>query len=319
MAARTENSVHLNAPFDLVWDITNDVPGWPRLFSEYAEAEVIEQKADYVKFRLTMHPDEQGRVWSWVSERELDRAARTVVARRVETGPFEYMNIRWTYEPAADGGTVMRWVQDFQMKPGAPVDDAGMRDRINSNSAIQLELIKNTVEGAAAAKSLRGYVLPGVGDTEVDLSTKAGRPLVVVLGNRITQKAGHDLVDALRTDPATAEVPIIQVAHLQGVPRSLRKVAERDIAGGRVKQVERAVRLRAEAGLVATGEDEAIGLALDWQGILGAAYGFGTRDKSLLTIVADPYLCVLTVIRSDDALPGIRAALDSLAVKEVVS
>ncbi len=162
-------------------------------------------------------------------------------------------------------------------------------------------------------------MLPGVGDTEVDLSTKVGRPLVVILGNRITQKAGHDLVDALRTDPVTAEVPIIQVAHLQGVPRSLHKVAERDIAGGRAKQVERAVRLRTEAGLVATGEDEAIGLALDWQGILGGHYGFGARDKAPLTIVTDPYLCVLTVIRTDDALPGIRAALDAIAVKEAVS
>ncbi|MEC3974255.1 SRPBCC family protein [Amycolatopsis sp. H20-H5] len=316
MAARTENSVHVKAPFELVWDITNDVPGWPRLFSEYAGAEVLETRPGYLRFRLTMHPDEQGRVWSWVSERELDRSSRTVLARRVETGPFEYMNIRWTYEPADDGGTVMRWVQEFQMKRGAPVDDAGMRDRINSNSAIQLDLIKNTIEGVAAAKNLRDYVLPGVGGIEVDLSAKAGKPLIVVLGNRVTQKAGHDLVDALRTDPITAEVPIVQVAHLQGVPRSLHKIAERDIAGGRRKQVERAEKLRAAEGLATGGEDEAIGLALDWQGVLGRDHGFGARDKAPLTLVTDTYLSVLTVIRTADALPGIRAALDSITVKE---
>ncbi|MFD9893576.1 SRPBCC family protein [Amycolatopsis sp. NPDC059027] len=316
MAVRTENSVHLNAPFELVWDITNDVPGWPRLFSEYAAAEVLETRPGYVRFRLTMHPDEQGRVWSWVSERELDRAARTVVARRVETGPFEYMNIRWTYEPDARGGTVMRWTQEFRMKPGAPLDDAGMRERIDTNSVIQLELIKRTIEEAAVAKSLRGVVLPGAGGTEVDLSEKAGRPLVVVLGNRITQKAGHDLVDALRTDPVTAEVPIVQVAHLQGVPRSLHRIAERDIASGRARQVERAARLRAAAGLPADGEDEAIGLALDWQGVLGAEHAFGARDKAPLTLVTDPYLSVVATIRATDALPGIRAALDPITAKE---
>ncbi|MEU5264148.1 SRPBCC family protein [Amycolatopsis sp. NPDC021455] len=316
MTARTENSVHINAPFDLVWDITNDVPGWPRLFSEYAAAEVLETRPGYVRFRLTMHPDEQGRVWSWVSERELDRAARTVVARRVETGPFEFMNLRWTYETGDGGGTVLRWYQEFRMKPDAPVDDAGMRDRINANSAVQLELIKKTIEQAAAAKNLRGTVLPGAGSTEVDFSAKAGRPLVVILGNRITQKAGHDLVDALRTDPATADVPIVQVAHLQGVPRSLHKIAERDIASGRAKQVRRAESLRAAAGLPAGGEDEAIGLALDWHGVLGAEHGFGARDKAPLTLVTDPFLSVVAVLRTADALPGVRAALDPTTAKE---
>jgi aromatase len=95
-----------------------------------------------------MHPDENGTVWSWVSEREPVPETRTVTARRVETGPFEFMEIFWSYHEVP-GGTRMRWVQDFAMKPDAPVDDAGMTARINANSVVQLELIRDTIEKRA--------------------------------------------------------------------------------------------------------------------------------------------------------------------------
>ncbi|MCS7476928.1 SRPBCC family protein [Umezawaea endophytica] len=145
MSGHTENEIVVDAPMDLVWERTNDVENWPDLFSEYASAQVLERDGDRVLFRLTMHPDENGQVWSWVSERVADPATRTVTARRVETGPFERMDIRWTYEDV-EGGVRMRWVQDFAMKPTAPVDDAAMTRRINDNSRTQMALIKRKVE-----------------------------------------------------------------------------------------------------------------------------------------------------------------------------
>ncbi len=146
--ARTDNSVVIDAPLDLVWEITNDVANWPDLFTEYAEATILERRGDSVQFRLTMHPDENGKIWSWVSERTANRETRTVKAHRVETGPFEYMNIEWTYEPAGTG-TRMRWVQEFHMKPDAPVNDEQMTQRINTNSAVQMRVIKEKVERRA--------------------------------------------------------------------------------------------------------------------------------------------------------------------------
>ncbi|WP_329181500.1 MULTISPECIES: SRPBCC family protein [unclassified Streptomyces] len=148
MAAHTENEITVNAPLDLVWDMTNDLEHWPQLFSEYASVEILERQGRKTTFRLTMHPDENGTVWSWVSEREPVPETRTVTARRVETGPFDFMEIFWSYQEVP-GGTRMRWVQDFAMKPEAPVDDAGMTARINANSAVQLELIKDKVEQRA--------------------------------------------------------------------------------------------------------------------------------------------------------------------------
>ncbi|MEG3632539.1 SRPBCC family protein [Micromonospora palythoicola] len=144
----TENSIVIAAPLELVWSVTNDVAGWPDLFTEYARAEILDRDGDTVRFRLTMHPDENGVAWSWVSERTADPATRQVRAHRVETGPFEYMRIRWTYTEEPDG-VRMTWVQDFAMKPTAPVDNAGMTERINTNSAVQLAVIKERVERLA--------------------------------------------------------------------------------------------------------------------------------------------------------------------------
>ncbi|MET9735719.1 SRPBCC family protein [Streptomyces sp. NPDC006458] len=149
MAAHTENEITIAAPVDLVWDMTNDLDNWPQLFSEYASVEIVSREGNRTTFRLTMHPDENGTVWSWVSQRETDRDALTVKAHRVETGPFAYMNIRWQYEKTPEG-TRMVWTQDFEMKPDAPVDDAWMTDNINRNSKVQLALIRDRIEKAAA-------------------------------------------------------------------------------------------------------------------------------------------------------------------------
>src|SRR5437879_788126 len=146
--AAGDNSILINAPLEMVWDITNDVESWPDLFTEYAKAEVLERKENTVVFRLSMHPDADGKIWSWVSERTMDPAAHAVKARRIETGPFEFMNIEWYYEPVGRS-TRMRWVQEFAMKPNAPANDAQMEVHINTNSQKQMAIIKEQIEKRA--------------------------------------------------------------------------------------------------------------------------------------------------------------------------
>jgi len=131
MPGHTDNEILINAPLDLVWDVTNDLEGWPQLFSEYASVEVLDREGPKTTFRLTMHPDENGTVWSWISERETDRQGLTVRARRVEPGPFEFMNIRWEYTEHP-GGTLMRWIESAAQLSarshmhGAPVRLVGL-------------------------------------------------------------------------------------------------------------------------------------------------------------------------------------------------
>lgn len=141
----TENSIVIDAPIELVWQVTNDLERWTDLFTEYAEVQVLQRDGDTVLFRLTMVPDENGISWSWVSERTADPLTRQVRAHRVETGPFEYMRIQWYYREVPQG-TRMTWIQDFAMRPTAPVDDRQMTDRINTNSRIQMAGIRDRIE-----------------------------------------------------------------------------------------------------------------------------------------------------------------------------
>lgn len=147
MSTRIVNSIVIDAPLAVVWDMTNDVASWPTLFSEYASVDILDSDELSVTFRLTTVADPEGRTWTWVSRRELDPAARTVRARRLETGPFEFMHIFWEYLPVA-GGVELRWTQEFRMKLGAHVDDAGMADHLNENTRVQMARIKNLIEKA---------------------------------------------------------------------------------------------------------------------------------------------------------------------------
>lgn len=154
MAGHTDNAVVVNAPLNVLWEMTNDVAGWPELFPEYAVAEVLAYGDGWVRFRLTTRPDEQGRVWSWVSERKADPTTRTVNAHRVETGPFEYMQLWWQYTEV-ENGVRMRWVQNFEMKPSAPFDDLEMTEYLNRNTVKQMAHIKERVEETARAQVSR--------------------------------------------------------------------------------------------------------------------------------------------------------------------
>lgn len=155
MAAHTDNAVEIDAPLEFVWNRMMDIESWPNLFSEYAKAEVIEQEGDRVVFRLTTHPDPEydGQVWSWTSERVADPASHSSKSRRIETGPFEYMNIEWYFEPSGDG-TKMRWVQDFSMKPTAPANDEQAEQYMNKNTKEQMGVIKQRLESQAAEVSV---------------------------------------------------------------------------------------------------------------------------------------------------------------------
>ncbi|MFG2087278.1 MULTISPECIES: SDR family oxidoreductase [unclassified Spirillospora] len=211
MAGHTDNEIVINAPMDLVWDMTNDIESWPGLFSEYAAAEIVERDGDTIRFRLSLHPDENGTVWSWVSERTPDPQTRTVRSHRVETGVFEYMNLFWEYEHV-DGGVRMRWQQDFTMKASAPLDDEGMTARLNRNTAVQMRRIKRIVEEAAARAG---------GGVRLDHS---GRRVLVTGGTRgigrgivlAFARAGATVVTCHRTDGPLVDSLVKELSETDG-------------------------------------------------------------------------------------------------------
>jgi aromatase len=150
----TDNSVVIDGPLELVWEMMTDVESWPNLFTEYANAEILEREGNTIRFRLTTHPDPDydGQVWSWVSERTIDPEAHTTKSHRIETGPFEYMKIDWFFEEV-DDGTMMRWVQDFSMKPEAPASNEETEEYLNRNTKEQMSVLKDRLEEAARARA----------------------------------------------------------------------------------------------------------------------------------------------------------------------
>ncbi len=141
----TYNSIIINAPYNLLFDISNDIPRWTELFGgEYKKAEVLKREANQITFRLT---DEEGK--SWVSWRLLFKDKNFTYAERHDPKfPFKYMKIIWLYTPKSEG-TEMTWIQHFQMDEKAKFNDEQVEGLINEGSQANLKIFKQIIEKEA--------------------------------------------------------------------------------------------------------------------------------------------------------------------------
>ena len=144
----TCNSIIINAPYDLVFDISNDIPRWTELFgTEYKKAEVVSKEGNKITFRLTDEDDK-----SWQSWRLLFKDKYFAYAQR-ETPmfPFEYMKIVWLYTQKPEG-IEMTWIQHFHMDAQAKFNDQQIEGFINEGSQANLKIFKEIIEKEAAKK-----------------------------------------------------------------------------------------------------------------------------------------------------------------------
>jgi aromatase len=142
----TCNSVVINAPYDLVFEISNDIPRWTELFgSEYKKAEILKKEANKITFRLTDDEDK-----SWVSWRLLFKDNFFTYSERHEPKfPFEFMKIIWLYTPKPEG-VELTWIQHFKMDAKAKFSDEQVEGFINKHSKDNLLIFKSVIEKAAA-------------------------------------------------------------------------------------------------------------------------------------------------------------------------
>ncbi len=142
----TVNSIFIKAPFQITFDISNQIERWTELFGkEYAKAEVLERTGNEITFRLT---DEEGK--SWVSKRWLHPAQKYAFASRHEPMfPFKYMKIVWLYHEQ-DEGTLMTWIQDFEMDPKFTKFTAEQIEGfVNEHSQHNMKIFKKVIEEEA--------------------------------------------------------------------------------------------------------------------------------------------------------------------------
>jgi aromatase len=155
----TCNSIIINAPYEKVFDISNDMPRWTELFGkEYQKAEVVKKEGNKITFRLT---DEDGK--SWQSWRLLFKDKFFAYAEREEPKfPFKYMKIIWLYTPKPEGMALakggqttslcpveMTWIQHFEMDEKAKYNDAQIEGFINEGSKENLKIFKAIIEKEA--------------------------------------------------------------------------------------------------------------------------------------------------------------------------
>jgi len=144
--AHTVNSIVINAAYEKVFDMSNDIDRWKEYFKEYTGSEVIEKTGNKLTFKLT---HENGN--SWVSYRLLFKEDKFAYASRLEPMfPFQYMKIIWLYRDVP-GGVEMTWIQDFKMDSKAKFNDQQVEEIINKHSKDNLLRFKEIIEKSAAA------------------------------------------------------------------------------------------------------------------------------------------------------------------------
>ncbi|MFJ2967584.1 SRPBCC family protein [Streptomyces collinus] len=126
---RIEHSTVINAKPERVFELTNDISLWPKIFNGYRGVEVLswQRNGRFTKIFFELTDDEGS---SWRSWRLLDHEELIAIAERAEPlYPFAFMHLKWTYQAAADSGTSMTWIQDFELDESCdiPVEQAVAR------------------------------------------------------------------------------------------------------------------------------------------------------------------------------------------------
>ena len=142
----TVNSILVKASYDLVFDISNNIPRWTELFGgEYTEAKILKREGNKLDFQLT---DNEGN--SWQSFRLLFKDYNFAYAQKMKpTFPFKYMKIIWLYTPTPEG-ILLTWIQDFTMDEKAKYNDEQVEGFINKHSQDNLKIFKEVIEKEVA-------------------------------------------------------------------------------------------------------------------------------------------------------------------------
>ncbi len=144
--ARTENSIIIERPREFVFEVTNDLPGWTELFTEYKEVKILEHVGNKITFQLTTFGDEEHKSMSWRSHRIIDKANWKIKAQREEPiFPWTHMNIEWLYDEVPEG-TKLTFIQEFGVDPKTGKTDEDGVVFIDKNSKIEMQHIKEALE-----------------------------------------------------------------------------------------------------------------------------------------------------------------------------
>lgn len=143
---RATRSIFVKGHPDEVFAIINDIPHWTELYTNIAAAKVIsfEREGRFAKIVFELTNKEEGRTWqAW---RMLDYKERTSMSRRdAPSFPYVFHHLTWLCKPA-EGGTLMVWMDDFEMDPHAPIKNEAALQPMLEHMAEAQENFKKVIE-----------------------------------------------------------------------------------------------------------------------------------------------------------------------------
>lgn len=146
-----ERSIFVKGDPDQVFALTNDIPRWTELYKNIASAKVLsfEREGRFAKVVFELTNKEEGRTWqAW---RMLDFKERIATSRRGSPSfPYVFHHLTWKYEPA-EGGTLMTWIDDFEMDPNSPIKNEVALEPMLEHMQEAQENFKKVVEDYLAS------------------------------------------------------------------------------------------------------------------------------------------------------------------------
>jgi hypothetical protein len=166
---------------------------------------------------------------------------------------------------------------------------------------------------------------PPIDISAITLPSPMGAPLlfadyrtahaILLLSNQRTSAVVRAIVRQLQADPRTADVPILQVAHLVGVPRAVRRMAEREIRSMLISQY---AELSRDRGMAVEDARRLLALGLDWEGQVTKQFGFTSTDAQPVTAILDEHSSVVTLTRDPNPIAELSALLGSMTAANPV-
>ncbi len=139
-----------------------------------------------------------------------------------------------------------------------------------------------------AAQRIPEFNLEHIEGRNVTLSDFRGRTIVVLLAGQHSVDQAEQIGTTIRSRYGPDQVPLVQIAHLQGTPRMVHALAKRDIKKAYQRQAgQETRRLQAQGEQVSADLSQSVILLLDWDGVLAGGLGLSDLDKTAVAVVAD--------------------------------
>jgi hypothetical protein len=131
------------------------------------------------------------------------------------------------------------------------------------------------------------FTLEHIEGHSVSLSDYRGKTVIVALSGRHSAEDMAAGIKALRAKYDPAQLPILAVADLGGIPRPARVIAKRQLKSGYNDAVKEATADLEAAGKPVPPAPELVVMLPDWEGSVASGFGVGEVEDEYVMLLID--------------------------------